>query len=123
MHTTGDPLGGSPRVVNPTLLEKCFEEALRLREPLNELRSLAPRLAHQGQDQTAIVANFEEARRQWRAANREWVRDVMMDVMDCLVGWCSPQVDIPPAADGSRADRLPSKARDKVATVDRHPGR
>jgi len=85
-------------------LEECFEEALRSTEPLHELRSLALRLSSQGQDKTAIVAKFEEARRHLREANRESDEDVVMDVMDCLVGWCSPQMRIPLQAGEPRAD-------------------
>jgi len=85
-------------------LEECFEEALRSTEPLNELRSLALRLSSEGQDKTAIVAKFEEARRHLREANRESDEDVVMDLMDCLVGWCSPQMRIPLKAGQPRAD-------------------
>jgi len=84
-------------------LEKCFEEALLSPEPLRELRSLALRLSSQGQDTAAIVAKFEEARGQLREANRESDEDVVMDVMDCLVGWCSPQMRIPLEA-GERSE-------------------
>jgi hypothetical protein len=85
-------------------LEECFEEALRSTEPLNELRSLALRLSAQGQDRTAIVAKFEEVRRLLREASRESDEDVVMDLMDCLVGWCHPQMRIPMEAGKPRAD-------------------
>jgi hypothetical protein len=47
------------------------------------------------QSQGQIIAKFEEVRRQLREASRDLDEDVVMDVMDCLVGWCSPQVRIP----------------------------
>ena len=80
--------------VRPMSLERCIEEALLSAEPMRELRSLALRLSSAGQDKTAVVAKFEEARRQLREANRETDEDVVMDVMDCLEGWCSPQTRI-----------------------------
>jgi hypothetical protein len=85
-------------------VEKCFEEALRSPDRLERLRSLALRLQSQGQDHAEIIAKFENARQQLREANREPDEDVVMDAMDCLVGWCSPQVRIPLAASGSRRD-------------------
>jgi hypothetical protein len=76
-------------------LEECFEEALLSTEPLRELRSLALSLSSQGQDKTAILAKFAEALQQLREANRESDENVVMDVMDCLAGWCSPEMRIP----------------------------
>jgi len=76
-------------------LEECFEEALQSTGPLRELRSLALRLSSQGEDKTAILAKFAEASRQLREANRESDENVVMDAMDCLVGWCSPEMRIP----------------------------
>ena len=75
-------------------IDKCFEEALRSPDPFEGLRSLAVRFSAQGQDQMEIVAKFEEARRQLREASRDSDEDVVMDVMDCLVGWCSPHARI-----------------------------
>jgi hypothetical protein len=80
-------------------LEECFDEALRSPDPLERLRSLALRLSSQGQDQAEIIAKFEEARRQLRESSRESDEDVVMDVMDCLVGWCSPHMRVPLEAD------------------------
>ena len=37
--------------------------------------------------------------RQLRAADREAEEDVLMDVLDCLVDWCSPHVPIETAPD------------------------
>jgi hypothetical protein len=90
-------------------LEECFEQALRSPNPLERLRSLALRLSSQGQDQTEIIARFEEARRQLREASRDSDEDVVMDVMDCLVGWCSPQVRIPLEAAKSGEEGLTGK--------------
>jgi hypothetical protein len=79
----------------PMPLDKCFEEALRSPGPIEELRLLAVRFSAQGESQGQIIAKFEEVRRQLREASRDLDEDVVMDVMDCLIGWCSPQVRIP----------------------------
>ncbi len=57
--------------------------------------SLAMRLRAEGQEQEKIIAKFEDAPAQLRQANRDSDEDIIMDVMDCLVGWCSPQMRIP----------------------------
>ncbi len=62
---------------------------------MNQLRSLALRLHSQGFDGAAIIEKFEGARRQLRLADREADEDAVMDAMDCLVGWCSPQMTLP----------------------------
>ena len=71
-------------------IDPCFEEALRSTEPIHQLRSLALNLSSQGQDRAAILAVFEDARRQLRSDDREADEDAVMDVMDFLTGWCSP---------------------------------
>jgi hypothetical protein len=53
------------------------------------------RLRAEGQEQEKIIAKFEDAPAQLRQANRDSDEDIIMDVMDCLVGWCSPQMRIP----------------------------
>ena len=50
---------------------------------------------------SGVVEHFEEARQRLREADREAEEDVVMNVMDCLVGWCSPHMKLPAAADGS----------------------
>jgi hypothetical protein len=76
-------------------LDDGFEQALRSAEPVNQLRSLALRLHSGGLDKAAIIEKFEGARRELRLADREADEDVIMDAMDCLVGWCSPQMILP----------------------------
>jgi hypothetical protein len=45
-----------------------------------------------------VLALFETARQQLREAGREADEDVLMDVMDCLVGWCGPAARLSPDA-------------------------
>ena len=51
-----------------------------------------------GQTREAVLDLFEHARQQLRQANREAEEDAVMDVMDFLVGWCSPQMRLPATA-------------------------
>lgn len=68
----------------------------QLTEPVNELHSLALRLLSEGYNKTAILAEFEKVRQQLRQANREADEDAVMEVMDFLVGWCSPHMKLQP---------------------------
>lgn len=72
-----------------------LEQALHSPEPVNELRALALRLFAEGQTKDAVVASFEVARQRLREEQREADEDVVMDVMDFLVGWCSPHMKVP----------------------------
>ena len=84
-------------------LENCFEEALRSSDPVEGLRSVALRLRAEGQEQENILAKFETPAH-LREANRADDEDIIMDVMDCLVGWCSPQMRIPIEANDAGRD-------------------
>jgi hypothetical protein len=66
--------------------------------------------------------DFEKARQFLREADREKDEDAVMDVMDFLLGWCSPHMQLPPDPPSPSADRgvtngavlppTPKKARD-----------
>ncbi len=68
-----------------------FENSLRHEEPYNQLRQLALHFAAQGQTQQQVYETFEQFRAHLREANREQDEDLIMDVMDCICGYCSPQ--------------------------------
>jgi len=76
--------------------EESLERALRSRTPGSELRSLAEAFLARGEDQSAVLQRFEKARQQLRQAGREADEDAVMDVMDCLVGWCSSHAKLAP---------------------------
>jgi hypothetical protein len=82
---------------NPMQLNESIEQALRSREPFHGLRSFVLDLFSQGKDKAAVLAMFESVRQELREAGREADKDAVMDVMDCLVGWCSPQMKLEPA--------------------------
>lgn len=73
-----------------------IQNALNGPSPFEDLRALVAILQAEGQDQTAILGLFERTRQQLREAEREADEDIVMEVMDCLVGWCSPHVSLEP---------------------------
>ncbi|HEX4795467.1 MAG TPA: hypothetical protein VH370_16845 [Humisphaera sp.] len=56
------------------------------------LRSLVEQMLTDGKNQTIILKDLETLRAELRIANNEKGEDAVMDVMDFLVGWCSPQM-------------------------------
>jgi hypothetical protein len=78
------------------MIDQRIEEALRSSEPVNELRSLVQHFLADGQTREAVLDLLEGARQQLRHAGREAGEDAVMDVMDFLVGWCSPHMKLPP---------------------------
>jgi hypothetical protein len=78
------------------MIDQRIQEALRSSEPVNELRNLVLRLLTDGRTREAILELLESARQQLRQANCETDEDVVMDVMDFLVGWCSPHMKLSP---------------------------
>jgi hypothetical protein len=86
------------------MVDPRIERALRSTEPVNELRALVLGLIAAGQSRDAILQLFESARHELRQADRERDVDGVTDVMDFLVGWCSPHMKLPSeqAASGDR---------------------
>jgi hypothetical protein len=87
-------------------LEKRFEKALGSSDRVEALRSLVGELSAEGCDKTAILEIFEEQRQRLRSANRESEEDAVMDVMDFLVGWCSPHMKLLSLAKKQRRQRV-----------------
>jgi hypothetical protein len=56
------------------------------------LRELTQEILGQGQDPASVLALFEQTRRRLRNEGREAEKDVLMEAMDLLVGWCSPHM-------------------------------
>jgi len=75
-------------------MEKRFEHALADSDPVEALRSLVLELSTEGFTKAAILEIFEQQRQRLRTANRESAEDAVMDVMDFLVGWCSPHMKL-----------------------------
>jgi hypothetical protein len=78
------------------MIDQRVEQALRSSTPVNELRNLVLHFLADGQKREAVLALLEGARQQLRQADREVDEDAVMDVMDFLLGWCSPHMKLPP---------------------------
>jgi len=76
-------------------IDRVMQEALQSPDPVGALRALAERLLAEGEPPPSVLATFEQARQTLRAENRERDEDAVMDVMDFLVGWCSPHMKLP----------------------------
>ena len=78
------------------MIDQRIQQALTSSAPVIELRNVVGHLLAEGQTREAILELLERARQQLRQANRETDEDAVMDVMDFLVGWCSPHMKLPP---------------------------
>jgi hypothetical protein len=78
------------------MIAKRIQEALSSNDPVTELRNWVLHLLAEGQTREAILEMLEHARQQSRQADRDADEDAVMDVMDFLVGWCSPHMKLPP---------------------------
>ena len=82
--------------------------ALSSPEPFKQLHALAVNLLDRGSDRATVIQEFQQVQQQLREANREAEEDLVMDVLDCLVDWCSPHMRIEAASPQSVADRDPT---------------
>jgi hypothetical protein len=82
------------------MIDQRIELALKSDEPVLELRNLAQRLLVEGETREAVLDLFERARQQLRTTDQETKEEAVMDVMDFLVGWCSPHMKLPPEQAG-----------------------
>ncbi len=73
-------------------LPQSLEHALESADLVGALRNLAEKQLAAGTDKAVLLEAFEQLRQRCRAADRERDEDAVMDVMDFLVGWCSPHV-------------------------------
>ncbi|MGH7139417.1 MAG: hypothetical protein ACREHD_27040 [Pirellulales bacterium] len=70
------------------------EDAFHVANPLEQLRALAISMQEEGHEQSTILDFFERNRQALREAGREQDEDVVLEVMDFLVGWCSPHMSL-----------------------------
>jgi hypothetical protein len=78
------------------VIDARIEEALKGASAVAQLRALAIILQQEGQEQTLILDFFEKNRQSLREAGRETDEDSLIEVMDFLVGWCSPHMSLAP---------------------------
>ena len=77
-------------------IDARIEKALRSTSAVTELRSLATGLEKEGQGHSAILQFFDENRQALHDAGRDADEDAVLEVMDFLVGWCSPHMSLAP---------------------------
>ncbi len=68
-----------------------YERALRSDQPFTVLRDVVQRQLRAGRDRQALEAELQELRERLQVSGRDNDEDVVLDIMDCLVGWCAPQ--------------------------------
>jgi uncharacterized protein (DUF1501 family) len=69
-----------------------FRQALNTDEPMWRLREEVQRLLAEGHDRNVLVAQLESFRQHLFEAGRDTDEDTILEVMDFLTGWCSPDV-------------------------------
>jgi len=70
--------------------EERFEKALHSAAPLAALNSLVLKLSAEGHKKAEILKLFENYALCLRKKDRESDEDLLLGVMDALVGWCHP---------------------------------
>lgn len=72
-----------------------FEKALHSANPIDSLRALALQLSAEGYSKPQIVEFFDQLLLQFEhEPEREADADAIRDVLDFLVGWCSPHMKL-----------------------------
>jgi hypothetical protein len=81
-----------------TLFDRV-DNALRAGDPLHQLRAVAIEHLSAGMGRQELLDALEGVRADLRSQGREADEDMVMEVMDFLVGWCSPHMRIPAEGD------------------------
>ncbi len=71
-----------------------FEAALHSENPVLCLRNVVQDMVDKGRDQASLVAELEAFRTMLQAEGRDNDEDIVLDVMDFVVGFCSPHMKI-----------------------------
>lgn len=79
-------------ITEPT--QRAFDRALISEDPLAALREFVAVRLQGGVSREAVLEELEGLRRELRRRHRERDEDVVLDVMDFVTGWSSPQVRI-----------------------------
>jgi hypothetical protein len=69
-----------------------FEAALTSEDPYRALRSSVKELSARGYSREAILGLLQEFRESLQLERREPEEDLVLEVMDDLVGWTSPHL-------------------------------
>jgi hypothetical protein len=74
--------------------QDSFDRAFESSEPLEVLRLVLQKLVAEGNDRDKLLEELEWFRQQLRSSGRDEDEDVVLGVMDFLVGWCSSHMKI-----------------------------
>lgn len=69
-----------------------FYTALTSEDHLDGLRRVAEHELHAGVPRERVIAELEELRADLRRGGREDDEDIVLEVLDFVTGWCSPQM-------------------------------
>ena len=72
------------------ILRDCAKSA----DPVEALRECIIGMRSKGVEKASILRDLEALVREFRESGNEKSEDAVTDVMDFLVGWCSPHVRI-----------------------------
>lgn len=76
-----------------TYMSDAYRGALDSNRPLAALRDVVEHELHDRHaDREIVLSELEALRGDLRQAGREDAEDVVLEVMDFVVGWCSPHV-------------------------------
>jgi hypothetical protein len=78
-----------------------FDQALRSSSPVEALRAQVIELSAKGHTKADIYAALEQFMLRLRADGREADENLVLDIMDTLVGWCHPDAQLLPGDDSS----------------------
>lgn len=71
-----------------------FLQALESEQPIWRLREEVQRLLSAGHDRETVLSQLESLRHTLQVAGRDADEDIVLDVMDYLTGWCSPDMQL-----------------------------
>jgi hypothetical protein len=75
-------------------LDELFDEALGAEQPFSALYSLLQALVAQGWKRETLLVRLECYRNSLQRTGKDQEENIALDAMDCLAGWCSPQMKI-----------------------------
>jgi hypothetical protein len=73
-----------------TTLRDCIHK----NDPVLSLRQSVFALFSDGVSKETVLASFEMFRRELQDRGDDVLEDLVLDVMDCVAGWCSPDMKL-----------------------------
>lgn len=75
-------------------IDELLENALGSKNPFENLRSLLKELISKGYDREKLIGDLTQFHVKLMELKRESDDDLVLDMLDSLTGWCSPQMVI-----------------------------